>query len=87
MTETFEFVERQIPIYQRDHFQYVKQLEKLEFDNGGIDLKRTIRNNIHSPYTLHDMNVFSFSSVYAIPNALIGLHNVELSFCAIYRMG
>ena len=23
-------------------------------------MKRTIRNNINSPYTLHDMNVFSF---------------------------
>ena len=26
----------------------------------GVDLKRITRDNINSPYTLHDMNVFSF---------------------------
>lgn len=33
---------------------------KLEFTKGGTDLKRTIRGNINPPYSLHDMNVFSF---------------------------
>ena len=35
-------------------------MRKFQFDKGGGILKRTIRNNINSPYTLHDMNVFSF---------------------------
>lgn len=33
---------------------------KFQFDKGWVDLKRTIRNNINQPYTLHDMNVISF---------------------------
>ena len=30
------------------------------FDEEGAEVKRTIRDNINSPFTLHDMNVFSF---------------------------
>ena len=37
-----------------------KQSYELEFNKGGEELKRTIRKNINLPYTLHDMNVFSF---------------------------
>ena len=33
---------------------------KFQFDKGGVELKRTIRDNINPPYTLHDMNVISF---------------------------
>ena len=34
-----------------------------EVDEGVLDLKKTIRNNIDSAFTLHDMNVISFDII------------------------
>ncbi len=30
------------------------------YQAGGINMKRTVRNNINAAYSLHDMNIFTF---------------------------